>query len=157
MFIDDDCMYCKHCPDIKKFDHPISVLVSVKEVIYCVLCARRLKSKGDEPRCVKECNFRLRASDDEAVTARLLEYAKSGRVANCYACGSKTKCDDDSKFVMCSKDDCNSCRLPMTMRTADDVYIVKQDIGMLVYNLSVLNLYMCNLYMCLIFKFVHVL
>ena len=115
MIVDEDCMYCESCRDTMKFDAPCSsVVVSVEEVLHCVLCAKRLSTTGitNKPRCVKACNFRLTASDNQTVTTCLKEYARLGKVAYCYTCGSGTK-SDDGYYVMCSKEDCNSCRLPM--------------------------------------------
>ena len=115
LFIDDDCMYCESCNDTVKFNRPTSVVVSVKEVLHCVLCGKRLKCTGNKPRCAKECAFRLPACDDnDAVTTCLINYATKGIAAHCYVCGSSTTRDADGEYLTCSMNGCSSCRLPLS-------------------------------------------
>ena len=113
IFVDNDCVYCDTCLDTIKFDLPTSApVISVKDILHCVLCGKQLTISGNRLRCAKECNFRVNASNDQVVSACLKEYAKLGKVAYCYACGFNIK-SDVGDFIMCSNVDCSSCRLPV--------------------------------------------
>ena len=119
MIVEEDVIFCARCQDTKTFNAPPKMQLS--DIQHCPLCARPARPirNGVICTCVKDCNFRIVINEAKGAMDRLLEYATKGKIRYCYSCGSEANTCSDAHYVVCFRNDCDSCKL--TLQQGSDV------------------------------------
>ena len=119
MIIEEDDIFCGSCQDTQTFDVPPRTRIQLSDIQHCPICAKELRRINNGVICGRECNFRVVVSGTQSAMNRLTEYAIKGRVKFCYVCGFKA--NGDALHVMCSQNDCLSCKIPLHESSTDDI------------------------------------